>query len=55
VPIKPLDFANISELANMTPFSKLANMTRGDLTSSVTAAAAAQVKLCPYDKEEPHI
>ncbi len=30
-------------------------MTRGDLTSTVTAAAIAQVKLCPYDEEEPHI
>ncbi len=30
-------------------------MTRDDLTSPVTAAATAQVKLCPYDEEEPHI
>jgi hypothetical protein len=30
-------------------------MTREDLTSPVTAAATAQVKLCPYDEEEPHI
>jgi hypothetical protein len=36
-------------------FSDLANMTREDLTSPVTAAATAQVKLCPYDEEEPHI
>jgi hypothetical protein len=25
------------------------------LTSPVAAAATAQVKLCPYDEEEPHI
>ncbi len=30
-------------------------MNREDLTSPVTAAATAQVKLCPYDEEEPHI
>jgi hypothetical protein len=30
-------------------------MTRDDLTHSVTAAATTQVKLCPYDEEEPHI
>jgi hypothetical protein len=31
------------------------NMTREDLTSPVAAAATSQVKLCPYDEEEPHI
>jgi hypothetical protein len=36
-------------------FSDLATMTREDLTSPVTAAATPQVKLCPYDEEEPHI
>jgi hypothetical protein len=36
-------------------FSGLANMTREDLTSPVIAAATSQVKLCPYDEEEPHI
>ncbi len=30
-------------------------MSRDDLTSSVAAAATAQVKLCPYDEMEPHI
>ncbi len=30
-------------------------MTRDDLTSPVAAAATSQVKLCPYDEEEPHI
>jgi hypothetical protein len=36
-------------------FSNLANMTREGLTSPVAAAATSQVKLCPYDEEEPHI
>jgi hypothetical protein len=30
-------------------------MTREDFTSPVAAAATSQVKLCPYDEEEPHI
>ncbi len=30
-------------------------MTREDLNSAVAAAATAQVKLCPFDEEEPHI
>jgi hypothetical protein len=30
-------------------------MTREDLTHPVAAAATSQVKLCPYDREEPHI
>jgi hypothetical protein len=30
-------------------------MTREDLTSHVAAVATSQVKLCPYDEEEPHI
>ncbi len=30
-------------------------MTRDDLAAPVAAAATAQVKLCPYDEEEPHI
>ncbi len=29
--------------------------TRDDLATPVAAAATAQVKLCPYDEEEPHI
>ncbi len=28
---------------------------REDLTSPVTAAATSQVKLCPFDEEEPHV
>ncbi len=39
----------------MPAFSELAKMTCEDLISPVTAAATAQVKLCPYDEEEPHI
>jgi hypothetical protein len=30
-------------------------MTCDNLTSPVAAAATAQVKLCPYNEEEPHI
>jgi hypothetical protein len=30
-------------------------MTWDDLTTPVAAAATTQVKLCPYDEEEPHI
>ncbi len=30
-------------------------MSRNDLATPVTAAVTAQVKLCPYDEEEPHI
>jgi hypothetical protein len=30
-------------------------MTYDNLTHRVAAAATAQVKLCPYDEEEPHI
>jgi hypothetical protein len=36
-------------------FFYLANMSREDLTPCVAAAATSQVKLCPYDEEEPHI
>jgi hypothetical protein len=31
------------------------NMSCDDLTTPVAAAATAQVKLCPYNEEEPHI
>ncbi len=44
-----------TNLWTLPTFSDLANMTREDLTSPVAAAATAQVKLCPYDEEEPHI
>jgi hypothetical protein len=30
-------------------------MSRDKLIHPVTAAATTQVKLCPHDKEEPHI
>ncbi len=30
-------------------------MTCEDLTSPVAAEATSQVKLCPYNEEEPHI
>jgi hypothetical protein len=30
-------------------------MTHEDLTSLVAAVATSQVKLCPYDEEEPHV
>jgi hypothetical protein len=36
-------------------FSDPQNMSHDDLTSPVAAAATSQVKLCPYDEEEPHI
>jgi hypothetical protein len=36
-------------------FSDPQNKSRDDLTSPVAAAATSQVKLCPYDEEEPHI
>jgi hypothetical protein len=44
-----------TNLWTLPTFSDHANMTREDLTSPVTAAATAQVKLCLYDEEEPHI
>jgi hypothetical protein len=30
-------------------------MSQNDLVQPVAAAATSQVKLCPYDEEEPHI
>ncbi len=39
----------------MPAFSELSNITRDNLTTLVAAAATTQVKLCPYDEEEPHI
>jgi hypothetical protein len=44
-----------SNLWTLPAFSELSNMSRDDLTHPVAAAATAQVKLCPYDEEEPHI
>jgi hypothetical protein len=45
----------LTNLRTFPTFSELSNMTRGDLATPVAAAATAQVKLCPYDEEEPHI
>jgi hypothetical protein len=36
-------------------FSVASNMPQNDLVQPVAAAATSQVKLCPYDEEEPHI
>jgi hypothetical protein len=36
-------------------FCEPSNMSHNDQATPVTAAATAQVKLCPYDEEEPHI
>ncbi len=36
-------------------FSEPTNVTWDDLTTPVAAAATTQVKLYPYDEEEPHI
>jgi hypothetical protein len=44
-----------TNLWTLPTFSNLTNRTREDLTSAVTAAATSQVKLCPYNEEEPHI
>jgi hypothetical protein len=45
----------VPNLWTLPTFSDHQNMTREDLTSPVAAAATSQVKLCPYDEEEPHI
>jgi hypothetical protein len=44
-----------SNLWTLPAFSEISNMARGNLTAPVAATATAQVKLCPYDEEEPHI
>ncbi len=44
-----------TNLWTLPTFSDLANMTHEDLTSPVAAAATSQVKLSPYDEEEPHV
>jgi hypothetical protein len=44
-----------SNLRTLPTFSELANMTHEDLTVPVVAAATAQVKLGPYNEEEPQI
>jgi hypothetical protein len=42
-----------ANLWTLPTFSEPSNMTRDDLATPVAAAATAQVKLCPYDEEEP--
>ncbi len=44
-----------SNLWTLSTFSETSIMSGEDLTTPVAAAATAQVKLCPYDEEEPHI
>jgi hypothetical protein len=44
-----------SKLWTLPTFSETWNLSREDLTTPVTAAATDQVKLCPYNEEEPHI
>jgi hypothetical protein len=44
-----------SNLWTLPSFPELANIYCDDLTSPVAAEATAQVKLSPYDEEEPHI
>ncbi len=44
-----------TNLWTVPAFSEPPTMTREDLTHPVTAAATTQVKLCPYNEEEPHI
>jgi hypothetical protein len=36
-------------------FPDIPNMAPNYLVQSVAAAVTSQVKLCPYDEEEPHI
>jgi hypothetical protein len=36
-------------------FSVLSNMSQNNLVQPIAAAATSQVKLRPYDEEEPHI
>jgi hypothetical protein len=44
-----------TNLWTLPTFSEPSNMTRYDLATLFAAAATAQVKLCSYDEEEPHI
>jgi hypothetical protein len=44
-----------TNLWTLPTFFELSNMTRDDLATPVAAAATAQVKLCPYNEEEPRI
>ncbi len=44
-----------TNLWTLPTFSEHSNMARNILATPAAAAATAQVKLCPYDEEEPHI
>jgi hypothetical protein len=44
-----------TNLKTLSAFSELSNMSHDDLVHPVAAAATTQVKLCPYNEEEPHI
>jgi hypothetical protein len=45
----------LANLWILPTFSDPQNMSCDDLTSPVAVAATSQVKLCPYNEEEPHI
>jgi hypothetical protein len=45
----------LSTLCISPAFPVSSNMIQNDLVQPVAAAAISQVKLCPYDEEEPHI
>jgi hypothetical protein len=44
-----------SNLWTLSAFSEISTLTHDGLTHPVAAAATAQVKLCPYDEQEPHV
>jgi ABC-type Zn uptake system ZnuABC Zn-binding protein ZnuA len=44
-----------TNLWTLPAYSEFSNMTQDNLTTPVAAAATTQVKLCPYDEEDPHI
>jgi hypothetical protein len=44
-----------TNLWTLPVFSDFPNMAPNDLVQPVAAAVTSQVKLCPYNKEEPHI
>ncbi len=44
-----------SNLWTLSAFYEISTLTHDGLTHPVAAAATAQVKLCPYDEQEPHI
>jgi hypothetical protein len=46
---------NGSNLWTLLAFSEISTMSHDNLTHPVAAAATTQIKLCPYNKEEPHI